>query len=592
MIKTIKNFKWFFTVSFICLLLGVFTFITFINRNFIFLNENNLQYLLILDTLLLIIFLILLIKETSKLFTQYLNKRSGSKTSLNYVMQFSLFAFIPSLIVAIFSLILFNVALQKYFDKKITTAVNNSYEVAKNYIEESKRSVEADIFLISLDLNKYYNVYFSNPSQFKQFVRTQRLLRKIDEIYLVDSSGSVLLKEVNSPDSEFKIPSDEYFNEALEGKPVSIDRSEEKKTAFMIKLNNYIDTYLYIAKKVQPQLLNYLDATEQAVNFYYTVENNRTGIKITFAIIYVIVISMLLFLTIVLAITFAGRLTKPIINLISASENISSGKLDSKVPELLESDEEIITLNKNFNNMIDRLKTQQEKLLVAERFSAWETVARKLAHEIKNPLTPIQLSIDRLREKYAEKLKDEKSEFTKYLETINRQIIDIKKLVDEFSSFARMPSPIFKKTNLIEVINRSIEFYKMSQKNLDLKLKFNSNKKFIIKGDSEQLYRAFINLIKNSIEAIDEKKRKNTNLLGKISLEIFTNNEYIVIKMLDNGSGFENTSDILKPYFTTKQDGTGLGLPIVSKIINEHKGTVQFIKNPNGAEIDIYLPKN
>ncbi len=592
MIKTIKNFKWFFTVSFICLLLGVFTFITFINRNFIFLNENNLQYLLILDTLLLFIFLILLIKETSKLFTQYLNKRSGSKTSLNYVMQFSLFAFIPSLIVAIFSLILFNVALQKYFDKKITTAVNNSYEVAKNYIEESKRSVEADIFLISLDLNKYYNVYFSNPSQFKQFVRTQRLLRKIDEIYLVDSAGSVLLKEVNSPDSEFKIPSDEYFNEALEGKPVSIDRSDEKKTAFMIKLNNYIDTYLYIAKKVQPQLLNYLDATEQAVNFYYTVENNRTGIKITFAIIYVIVISMLLFLTIVLAITFAGRLTKPIINLISASENISSGKLDSKVPELLESDEEIMTLNKNFNNMIDRLKTQQEKLLVAERFSAWETVARKLAHEIKNPLTPIQLSIDRLREKYAEKLKDEKSEFTKYLETINRQIIDIKKLVDEFSSFARMPSPIFKKTNLIEVINRSIEFYKMSQKNLDLKLKFNSNKKFIIKGDSEQLYRAFINLIKNSIEAIDEKKRKNTNLLGKISLEIFTNNEYIVIKMLDNGSGFENTSDILKPYFTTKQDGTGLGLPIVSKIINEHKGTVQFIKNPNGAEIDIYLPKN
>ena len=592
MIKTIKNFKWFFTVSFICLLLGIFTFITFINRNFIFLNENNLQYLLILDTLLLIIFLILLIKETSKLFSQYLNKRSGSKTSLNYVMQFSLFAFIPSLIVAIFSLILFNVALQKYFDKKITTAVNNSYEVAKNYIEESKRSVEADIFLISLDLNKYYNVYFSNPSQFKQFVRTQRLLRKIDEIYLVDSSGSVLLKEVNSPDSEFKTPSEEYFNEALEGKPVSIDRSEEKKAAFMIKLNNYIDTYLYIAKNVQPQLLNYLDATEQAVNFYYTVENNRTGIKITFAIIYVIVISMLLFLTIVLAITFAGRLTKPIINLISASENISSGKLDSKVPELMESDEEIMTLNKNFNNMIDRLKTQQEKLLVAERFSAWETVARKLAHEIKNPLTPIQLSIDRLREKYAEKLKDEKSEFTKYLETINRQIIDIKKLVDEFSSFARMPSPIFKKINLIEVINRSIEFYKMSHKNLDLKLKFNSNKKFIIKGDSEQLYRAFINLIKNSIEAIDEKKRKNTNLHGKISLEIFTNNEYIVIKMLDNGSGFENTSDILKPYFTTKQDGTGLGLPIVSKIVNEHKGTVQFIKNPNGAEIDIYLPKN
>ncbi len=589
MIKTIKNFKWFFTVSFLCVLLGIFTFITFINQNFIFLNENNLQYLLILDVILLLIFLILLIKESSKLFSQYSKKRTGSKTSLNYVIQFSLFAFIPSLVVAIFSLILFNVALQKYFDKKITSAVNNSYEVAKNYIEESKRSVEADIFLISLDLNKYYNVYFSNPSKFKQFLRTQRLLRKIDEIYLIDSAGTILTKDTSNVDNEFIVPSEEYFNDALEGKPVSIDRSAEKKAAFMIKLNNYIDTYLYIAKNVQPQLLNYLDATEQAVNFYYTVENNRTGIKITFALIYVIVISMLLFLTIVLAITFAGRLTKPIINLISASKNISSGQLDSKVPEI-ESDEEIRILNKNFNSMIDRLKIQQDKLLVAERFSAWETVARKLAHEIKNPLTPIQLSIDRLRDKYSEKLKDEKNEFTKYLETINRQIIDIKKLLDEFSGFARMPSPILKKINILDVLNRSIEFYKMSDKKLNISLDVNKNEKYLILGDSEQLYRVFINLIKNSIEAIEEKKQKDANLLGKIDVEIIKNNEYIVIKMLDNGTGFNDTKSILKPYYTTKKEGTGLGLPIVSKIINEHNGDIKFIKNSSGAEINISIP--
>ena len=590
MIKTIKNFKWFFTVSLLCVLLGVFTFITFINRDFIFLDEDNLQYLLILDVTLLVIFLILLIRETSKLFSQYLKKKTGSKTSLNYVLQFSLFAFIPSLIVAVFSLILFNVALQKYFDQKITSAVNNSYEVAKNYIEESKRSVEADIFLISTDLNKYYNVYFSNPVKFKQFVRTQRLLRKIDEIYLIDSTGSILLKDVNNSDVELKVPSDEYFNDALEGKPVPIDRSEEKKTAFMVKLNNYIDTYLYITKNVQPQLLNYLDATEQAVNFYYTVENNRTGIKITFAIIYIIVVSMLLFLTIVLAIAFAGRLTKPIINLISASKSISSGQLDSKVPDI-ESDEEIKILNQNFNNMIDRLKIQQDKLLVAERFSAWETVARKLAHEIKNPLTPIQLSIDRLRDKYSEKLKDEKNEFTKYLETINRQIIDIKKLVDEFSGFARMPSPILKKINISDVLKRSIEFYKMSNKNINLNLNYDFKKKYLINGDSEQLNRVFINLIKNSMEAIDEKKQKDTNLLGKIDVEIIKNNEYIEIKMLDNGSGFKNTKDIIKPYYTTKKEGTGLGLPIVTKIINEHEGDIQFLQNTNGAEIKIYLPK-
>ena len=146
MINTIKNFKWFFSISFICILLGVFTFLTFINQNFIFLNENNFQYLLIVDVILLLLFSILLVKETTKIFSQYSIKKTGSRTSLNYVLQFSLFAFIPSLIIAVFSLILFNVGLQKYFDQKITSAVNNSYEVAKNYIEESKRSVEIDIF--------------------------------------------------------------------------------------------------------------------------------------------------------------------------------------------------------------------------------------------------------------------------------------------------------------------------------------------------------------------------------------------------------------------------------------------------------------
>ena len=589
MLNTIKNFKWFFAISILAVLLGVFTFITFINQNFIFLNENNLQYLLILDVTILLIFLILLIRETSKLFLQYKSKKTGSKTSLSYVLQFSLFAFIPSLVVAIFSLILFNVGLQKYFDQKITSAVNNSYEVAKNYIEETKRSVEADIFLVGIDLNRYSGILFSDPKRVQKSIRTQKILRRLDEIYLIDGSGTIFLGETNNPEDEFVLPSEEEFDLALDGKAVSINVSAENKTAFMLKLNNFIDTYLYVSKNVQPQLLQYLDDTEQAVNFYYTVENNRTGIKITFAIIYIVVISMLLFLSVVFAIAFAGRLTKPIINLISASKSISSGKLDSKVP-IIESDEEIKILNENFNNMIERLKKQQDKLLVAERYSAWESVARKLAHEIKNPLTPIQLSIDRLKEKYSNKLNDEKKEFNNYLETINRQIVDIKKLVNEFSDFARMPSPILKKTNILEIINRAINFYKMSDKNLDLSLKSISKENCVIKGDSDQLYRVFVNLIKNSLEAIHEKKQKYADLQGKITIEINKNSEYIVIKMLDNGTGFVDTKNITRPYYTTKKDGTGLGLPIVTKIISEHNGDVNFIKNSLGAEIVISLP--
>ncbi len=589
MLNTIKNFRWFFAISFISIILGIFTFITFINRSFFFFNEDNLQYLLILDATVLIIFLILLVQETSKLFLQYKSNKTGSKTSLQYVLQFSLFAFIPSLVVAIFSLVLFNVGLQKYFDEKITSAVNNSYEVAKNYIDETKRSVEADVYLVSLDLNRYSEILFSNPKRVQKNIRAQKLLRRLDEIYLIDSSGTILLGDTNNPEDTFKFPSDDEFDSALEGKPISIQGSAENKTAFMIKLNNYVDTYLYVSRNVQPQLLNYLADTEQAVNFYYTVENNRTGIKVTFAIIYVIVVSMLLFFTVVLAITFAGRLTKPIVNLISASKKISSGKLDSKVPEI-DSDEEIKTLNENFNNMIDRLKKQQDKLLLSERYSAWENVARKLAHEIKNPLTPIQLSIDRLKEKYSEKLKDDKNEFKKYLETIDRQIVDIKKLVDEFSGFARMPSPLLKKIDVSSVMKRAVNFYKMSEKENIFTTKNTNNEVFFINGDAEQLYRVFLNLIKNSLESIREKKQKNSNFQGKIDVEISRNNEYIVIKMLDNGPGFNDIKNITKPYFTTKKEGTGLGLPIVTKIISEHNGDINFIKNPKGAEILISLP--
>ena len=128
---------------------------------------------------------------------------------------------------------LFNVGLQKYFDRKITSAVKNSYEVAKNYMEESKRSVEADIFLVSFDLNRYSSVFSSNPNRFKQFLRTQRLLRRVDEIYLLDGSGEILLSDTTNPE-EFIIPSEENFNKALEGKPVLIDRFTEKKTAINI----------------------------------------------------------------------------------------------------------------------------------------------------------------------------------------------------------------------------------------------------------------------------------------------------------------------------------------------------------------------
>ena len=237
--------------------------------------------------------------------------------------------------------------------------------------------------------------------------------------------------------------------------------------------------------------------------------------------------------------------------------------------------------------MITRLKRQQDKLLTTERYEAWETVARKLAHEIKNPLTPIQLSLDRLKEKYSTKIGDDKSEFNEYLQTINRQIKDIEKLVNEFSNFARMPRPVVKKINLNEVILRSINFLKISLKS---KISFNKNKKSnFIMGDEDQLYRAFINIIKNADESIIEILNKKPKYEGKIEIDILTNKDYIVSIIKDNGEGISDTKKVMTPYFTTKKKGTGLGLPIVNKIINEHSGEF-VIKKDKGTTIEIWLP--
>ena len=590
MFRIIKNLNWIILSSFLCIFMGVVTFLTFINEGFITLTDKNLQTLLIIDIFLLIIFFGLIFKNFYRFYYTGKKNKKGAQTNLKYISVFSLFTVIPSLVVAIFSLFIFNFGIQNYFDKQITKAVNNSFDVAKNYLEESKENVLSDVILMSFGLNRASNLYYSNPNRFKNIMRSEKILRRIDDVYLVDSLGNILLSDVRDITEEFVIPSDEEYTQVLEGKPVFITDSLGNKTTVMIKLNSLVDTYLYISRNIDPEILRYLNETEQAVSFYYSVENSQTGIKVTFAVIYIIVVTLLLFLSTSIAITFASRLTKPIINLIGASDSISKGALDVKVPEL-ETDEEFSQLNRNFNLMIDRLKKQQNKLLLNERYEAWESVARKLAHEIKNPLTPIQLSIDSLREKYKSKLSEERNDFEKYLSTINRQINDIEKLVNEFSNFARMPRPILKKINITNVIKKSLDFIKLSSKNTII---FSpTQKKFLVYGDEDQLNRVFINLIKNSEEALSEMFEKEPNFQGNIHIEILENKDYIVCRLKDNGPGITDAKKAMTPYFTTKKKGTGLGLPIVTKIINEHSGIFSIEKNKKkiGTTISISLPK-
>ena len=578
----------------ITLFIGFLTFLTFINRSFIELNQQNLQYLLILNIFLIFLLFIFIYFEIKKSIKNDIDK-DGLTSNKKYITYFSLFTLIPSILISIFSLFLFTFALEKYFDKKVTTVVNNSYELAKSYVQEVQNKVKSEIVLIAFDINKSANFLNDNEKAYIRFLKTQKLIREIDEIHIIDIDKKLLFTNIEDR-SKYSPPVDGALELVVkDDRPLKIINAPENISAAIMRLQVFKDRFLYVVKYLDPKISNYLNESQEAINFYYTVEERSTGIKISFAIIYLIVVTLLMFISITIAIRFSSRFFRSINNLIYASSAIGSGDLDAKVPEL-KTDKDLETLNKNFNSMISRLKEQQEKLIINERHEAWENIARKLAHEIKNPLTPIHLTLDRIKNKYTEQIvENEKNNFKENLKIIDNQIKQIGNLVNEFSDFARMPKPILKNNNLIQLLEDNIKLLSEADHQVKIELIKNSDQ-ILFKSDKEQLSRVFLNLIKNSIESIQQKAKNTNDFNKKITIEIKGIGEHISIVIIDNGIGFGifkgNIKDILNPYFTTKKNGTGLGLSIVNKIINDHNGKIDFIPINEGAKVEINFSLN
>ncbi len=580
-------------VSSITLFLGFLTFLTFIDRSFIELNQDNLQYLLILNIFLLFLLFVLIFLEIKKSIKNDIDK-DGLSSNKRYITYFSLFTLIPSILISVFSLFLFSFALEKYFDKKVTTVVNNSYELAKSYIQDVRNKIEADIVLIAFDTNKSAKFLNDNTNEYLRFLRTQKLIRDVDEIHIINKEKELLFSSEDN--KKYIAPVDKALNLVLDDdRPLKIINAPTNISAAIMRLQSFENRFLYVVKFLDKDISSYLTESQEAISFYYTVEERSTGIKISFALIYIIIVSLLLFISITIAIRFSSRFFRSINNLILASTAIGQGDLNTKVPEI-KTDKDMEILNKNFNLMTDKLKSQQEKLIINERHEAWENLARKLAHEIKNPLTPIQLTIDRIKSKYLNEVSDEnKDNFKENLKIINNQIKQIENLVNEFSDFARMPKPILKDNDLLKILNENIKL--LSDIDNEIKINLSSNnEKIIFNCDKEQIGRVFLNLIKNSIESIQQKTTKGPNFQKKISIEIDQNNDHIKFTLIDNGEGLGkikgNIKNILNPYFTTKKNGTGLGLSIVNKIINDHNGDLNFYNIPDGAKVEINFKLN
>ena len=255
----------------------------------------------------------------------------------------------------LFLFFLFSFAVEKYFDKKITTAVDNSYRIAQNYVIDVRNKIESDIVLVAFDLNKNIKIFQNNKKQFANFLNTQKIVRDVDGIFLINSEGKLILSNFTKKNL-YQPPSKEALKMVQnDDRPLKILNAYENTSAALMRLTNYDNTFVYVVKFLDPKISKYLTESKDAISFYYTVQEKRTGIKISFAIIYMIVVTLLLFLSISIAIRFSSRFFVSINNLISASNNIGKGNLNSKVPEI-KTDKELEKLNKNFNLMIDRLK--------------------------------------------------------------------------------------------------------------------------------------------------------------------------------------------------------------------------------------------
>jgi len=223
--------------------------------------------------------------------------------------------------------------------------------------------------------------------------------------------------------------------------------------------------------------------------------------------------------------------------------------------------------------------------LTDQRRAAWSDIARRIAHEIKNPLTPIQLAAERLQRRFGQEVSSDKETFDRLTGTIVRQVGDLRRMVDEFSNFARMPKPVFREENVHEIARQALFLHEVAHPGIGFVLEPRDGD-FMMVCDRRQLAQALTNVVKNGVEAIEGRKNRGEHSLAgdRVELKLHEEDSHLIIDVLDTGVGLpEDRERLTEPYMTTRVRGTGLGLAIVKKIVEEHMGEIAFLDRPGGG---------
>jgi two-component system nitrogen regulation sensor histidine kinase NtrY len=432
---------------------------------------------------------------------------------------------------------------------------------------------------IELDHKLAYEEKLTPDWSADKYDNLDQLLIKFSEVFysdinLYDPNGDLLSTSRS-----------EIFERGLQGgkmNPVAYEKMVVGKQAEFIHREKigkleYLAAYVPFVN-IENKLLAYLDLP------YFTRENLLRKEVTTLVVAIVNVFVLLILLTIAIAILISNQITKP---LRLVQQKFGEIKLGRKYEQIqYDRKDEIGSLVTEYNRMVQELARSVDLLAKSERESAWREMAKQIAHEIKNPLTPMKLSVQHLLRSW----KDGKEKYGEYVDkvtsTLIEQIDNLSAIAGEFSSFAKMPKAKNQKIDLIQKIKNTTGLF-TNVKNIDIKTNFHNNKNVIVFADKEQLSRVFINLLKNAIQSIPEDIR------GKIEIDLMTNKDTANVKIKDNGKGIpdEQKDKLFMPNFTTKTSGMGLGLAIVKNIVESCNGKIDFeTELDKGTTFIIELP--
>ncbi len=634
------------------------------------------------------------------------NIGSRQRMHVRLVVIFSLIATLPTMLLVIFASVLFQSGVQFWFSSSARGMLENAGSLAKGYYEEKLQDVGGETTAMASDVRYMLDQTTPDNPQFMDAYYRQVLNRKLSESAIVTISPNKIEQTtaVVTPDDKRKRPwiSPVTLQRLQNGEKLVVLAAPDKVEATAILYDRPL-TLIYANRAVTvPSYL--LGAKAQSVlSDYEAMVSRSRKLQTNFNITLYIVALAIIGVTIWIALLVADRLVRPVTNLVEAAQQIAAGDLSARVVEDPIRMDEVAFLAQNFNLMTERLQSQTNTLVLAnrqlddrrvfteavlesissgvvsiskngdirlansmaqallshnetdivgqqfaevapalakvvderkshsivqlgdgpepqtvvvkvcigeastvvtfedisqqladQRTAAWSDVARRIAHEIKNPLTPIQLAAERLKRRFGKQIGEGDDVFAQLTDTIIRQVGDLRKIVDEFSSFARMPKPVFRLENLNDIVGQAVFLFEVGHSNINFEFVHNLPVSNVL-CDRRQIGQAVTNILKNAAESVSEREESGGSKSGftpKIHTNIENFDDRVQIEITDNGRGLpEDRGRLLEPYVTTRKKGSGLGLAIVKKIMEEHGGEIQFADGENGgAKITLVLP--